>query len=582
MDTEFDSVIRGGTVFDGSGGEPFVGDVGIRNGKIAAVGQITGRGAEEIDATGRIVTPGFVDIHTHYDGQITWEHTLSPSSQHGITTAVMGNCGVGFAPCKPEHRELLVRVMEGVEDIPEVVMTAGIPWTWESFPDYLNVLDTREADMDFAAQVPHAAARVNVMGQRGADREPPTQGELAQMTRIVAEGVRAGGIGVSTSRSIGHKTTAGQPAPTTASEEDELIALARGLKEAGTGVFQLISGAHEGSKEPVAEMAMLQRLIEASGRPLSFTMQQTNHKPHACIEIMEQLSLATARGVPIKAQVFPRPVGILFGLELSFHPFKFNPSYKAIANLPLPERVERMRKPDVRARILAEKPEHTNSIFLYFASQAEDLYPLGEIPDYEPIPDSTIGEQAKRLGISARELAYDRLLEQDGHATLFFAASNYVTGSLEPVREMLEHPDTLIGLGDGGAHYGMISDASYPTHLLAYWTRDRTQGTKLGLPWAINALSRRNAVAVGMIDRGLIAPGMKADINVIDYDRIQLRAPRVNKDLPAGGSRLFQGADGYELTMVSGVVTYRCGVHTGALPGKLVRSNGPAFAEEVH
>jgi N-acyl-D-aspartate/D-glutamate deacylase len=578
MSAQFDIVIRDGLVFDGSGGEPFEADVAISDGKIVVVGQVDGRGAEEISAKGRIVTPGFVDIHTHYDGQITWENTLAPSSYHGVTTVLMGNCGVGFAPCKPEHREMLVHVMEGVEDIPEIVMAEGLPWNWESFPDYLRALDARQADMDFAAQVPHAAVRVNVMGQRGADREPPTASDLAQMTQIVADAIRAGAMGVSTSRSIGHRTVAGDLAPTVSSEEEELIALARGLREAGAGVFQLISGAHEG-RDPTREMEMLRRLIDISGRPLSFTLLNLSHLPEAYTEIMAQLSLATAEGVPIRGQVFPRPVGVLFGLELSFHPFKFNPSFQAIAHLPLADRVAAMRDPDMRARLLAEEPEHSNLIFVYLAGRAAELYPLGSPPNYEPDPDQTIGAMAGRMGLSARELAYDLLLEQEGRAVLFLPVANYVGGSLEPVRQMMEHPDTLVGLGDGGAHYGMISDGSYPTSLIAYWTRDRTRGPKLPLPWAIHALTRRNAVAVGFEDRGLIAPGMKADVNVIDYDGLQLHLPEVTKDLPAGGHRLIQGADGYDITIVSGIVTYRKGVHTGALPGRLVRNPALQYAE---
>jgi N-acyl-D-amino-acid deacylase len=571
MSKPFDIVIRGGTIIDGSGGEPFAGDVAIATGKIIAIGDVQGNGIEEIDATGRIVTPGFVDIHTHYDGQITWENTLAPSSLHGVTTVLMGNCGVGFAPCKPEHRELLVEVMEGVEDIPEIVMTEGLPWDWESFPDYLNALEKRHADMDFAAQIPHGAVRVNVMGRRGADREAPTPDDLARMTEIVAEAVRAGAVGVSTSRSMGHRTAAGELAPTITTEEDELMALAQGLREAGSGVFQLISGAQEG-KDPVEEVAMMRRLIEVSGRPLSFTLLNTNHVPDAAARTMEQLSIANAAGVPIRGQVFPRPVGILFGLELSFHPFRFNPSYKAIEHLALAERVAMMRRPEIRARILAEKAEHTNRLFRYYASQAAELYLLGDVPDYEPESERKIGVRAEHLGISAEELAYDLLLEHDGHTVLFLPAANFVGGSLDPVFAMMEHPNTLIGLGDGGAHYGMISDGSYPTSLIAYWTRDRTRGPRLKLSFVIHALSRRNAVAVGFDDRGLIAPGMKADINIIDYENIRLHSPQVVKDLPAGGRRLIQSADGYDLTIVSGVVTYRKGVHTGALPGRLVRN----------
>jgi N-acyl-D-amino-acid deacylase len=570
MTGEFDIVIRGGTVIDGSGGAPYIADVAVRDGKIAAVGVVADQGVEEISAAGLIVTPGFVDIHTHYDGQITWENRLAPSSHHGVTTVLMGNCGVGFAPCKPEHRAMLVKVMEGVEDIPEIVMTEGVPWNWESFPDYLDALDKREADIDFAAQIAHGPVRVNVMGQRGADREPPTEADMAEMSRIVAEAVRAGAIGVTTSRSMAHRSVDGSLAPTVTSEEQELMALAEGLRQAGGGVFQIIPGVHEG-RDPVVEMAMMRRLTERSGRPLSFSLMQTGQVPDAMPLTLELLSKATSEGVPIKAQVFPRGVGVMLGLDLSFHPFRFNPSYRAIESLPLLDRVAAMRDPQLRARLLAESPEHENPIHVWFASQDADMYPLGDPPDYEPSPDDKVGARAARAGVSPREFVYDLMLESDGKAIFLLPAANFVGNTLEPVRAMIEHPDALIALGDGGAHYGMICDSSFPTTLLAYWTRDRAKGPRLALPRAVNALTRANALAIGLTDRGLIAPGMKADINVIDYDRLTLHPPHVVADLPAGGKRMIQDADGYDVTIVSGVVTYRAGIATGALPGRLVR-----------
>ena len=573
MASDYDIVIRGGTVIDGSGGVPLVADVAIKGGRIAAVGYVEGRGDEEIEARGLLVTPGFVDIHTHYDGQITWENRLAPSCLHGVTTVLMGNCGVGFAPCKPEHRGMLVKVMEGVEDIPEVVMTEGVPWNWESFPEYLDALDKREADIDFAAQIAHGPVRVNVMGQRGADREPPTEADMAEMSRIVAEAVRAGAIGVTTSRSMAHRTAAGELAPTVTSEEQELMALADGLRQAGAGVFQIIPGVHEG-KDPVVEVALMRRLIARSGRPLSFSLMQTGQFPDAMPLTLKLLSEATAAGVPIKAQVFPRGVGVMLGLDLSFHPFRYNPSYRAIEHLPLAERVAAMRDPDMRARLLAETPSHENPIHVWFASQDADLYPLGDPPNYEPSPDDTVGARAKRLGITPRELAYQIMVESEGKAIFLLPAANFVGNTLEPVRQMIEHPDALIALGDGGAHYGMICDSSFPTTLLAYWTRDREKGPRLELTKAIHALTQANAQAVGLIDRGLIATGMKADINVIDYDGLRLHPPRVVADLPAGGKRMIQEADGYAVTIVSGVVTYRAGVPTGALPGRLVRGSG--------
>jgi len=572
MANSYDLVIRGGRIVDGSGGEPFDGDVAVVGNRIAAVGRIDGRGAQEIDAAGCIVTPGFVDIHTHYDGQITWENTLTPSSNHGVTTVLMGNCGVGFAPCKPEDRERLISVMEGVEDIPEVVMTKGLPWNWESFPSYMDMLATRHADVDFAAQVPHAPVRVNVMGQRGADREPATDAELAQMTQIVADGIRAGAFGVSTSRSIAHRDAKGALAPMVRAEERELMALAHGLRAAGAGVFQLLPAAHEGF-DPTEEMELLKRIVDASGgRPLSFSLLNTMQFPEQMSVTLDLLDRVAAENYPIKAQVFSRFVGVLQGLGASFHPFRFHPSYKAIAHLPLAERVRALSQPDMRARLLAEEPEHTNMVYLYFVSQAAELFPLGDPPNYEPNPDDKLGARAAQMGIDVKELIYDLMLERNGEALFLLPASNFVGASLEPVRRMLEHPQTLVALGDGGAHYGTICDSSYPTFVLAYWTRDRTLGKKLPLPWAIRALSHANTEAIGIKDRGLVAPGLLADLNVIDYDALQLRAPQMVHNLPAGGGRLTQQAEGYVATIKSGVITYRNGQPTGQLPGRLLRN----------
>jgi N-acyl-D-amino-acid deacylase len=572
MNAQFDHVIRNALVADGTGADLFEADVAVSGGKIAAIGKVTGGGAEETDARGRLLTPGFVDIHTHYDGQVTWDNRLLPSSNHGVTTVVMGNCGVGFAPCRAEDRERLVRVMEGVEDIPEVVMTAGIPWKWESFPDYLSFLQERKADIDFAAQIPHAAVRVNVMGERGANREPATEEELAQMTRIVAEGIRAGGIGVSTSRSIGHRTADGELAPTVHSAVTELEALARGLGEAGSGVFQLI--AEQIEHVPEDEVAMLRRLTKLSGRPLSFTLMNGHQYPDYWQRYLRALEAVNAPGLPpIRGQVYPRPVGIILGLDLSFHPFRFNPSYLAIAHLPLAERVQAMRDPELRAKILAERPQHANMIYCYLAGQDAELFCMDEIPDYEPQSELKVGALAATRGMSPRELIYDLILESDGLVTFMLPAINYPESNLEPVREMMEHPHTLIGLGDGGAHYGMISDGSYPTTLLALWTRDRKRGPKISLPRAVQMLTRPNAEAVGLTDRGLVKTGYKADLNLIDYDRLALHRPRAVWDLPAGGRRLIQKADGYAMTMVSGDVTYINGEFTGVLPGRLVRNS---------
>jgi len=568
---DFDLVIRRGVIADGSGGELFEGDVAVTRGRIAAVGQVGGTGREEIDADGHLVTPGFVDIHTHYDGQVTWEQRLSPSSGHGVTTAVMGNCGVGFAPCRPEHRDLLINVLEGVEDIPEIVMAGGLPWTWESYPDYLSVLAGREADMDFASQIPHAAVRVQVMGQRGADHEAAAPAELEAMSALVAEAVSAGALGVSTSRSIGHRTPDGKAAPTIGAAEEELHALARGVAVGGGGVLQLIGT--QGPHDPAAEVALFRRLTATSRGPLSFTLMTSAMFPDHARRYLDALTAVNASGRhPVRGQVFPRPVGVILGLECSFHPFAASPGYQQVAHLPLAKRAEAMRDPQRRARILSEQPVHPNAVIQHFISQDAGLYVMAEQPDYEPVPGARVGALAAARGTTPRELIYDLMLDSGGLVMFLLPAANYLGDSLEPVRELMEHPDTVIGLGDGGAHYGTISDGSYPTTLLAYWTRDRTRGPRLSLPAAVRMLTRPNAEAVGLRDRGLLTPGLKADLNVIDYDNLTLHRPVAVADLPAGGRRLTQVADGYLLTMVSGMVTYRDGEPTGALPGRLVRN----------
>lgn len=573
--SDFDVVLRRCVIADGTGGDLYEGDIAITAGRIAAIGRFGGAGSDEIDAAGQLVTPGFVDIHTHYDGQITWGNQLTPSSGHGVTTALMGNCGVGFAPCRPEHHDLLISVLEGVEDIPEVVLAEGLPWTWESYPDYLSVLAGREADMDFASQLPHSAVRVHVMGRRGADREPATPDELEQMSRIVADAVAAGAVGVSTSRSIGHRTSDGDLAPTVGADEAELHALARGLARAGAGVLQLIGS--QGPHDPRAEVDLLRRLTEVSGAPLSFTLMTSAIFPEHARLYLDALTAVNRDGLPpIRGQVFPRPVGVILGLDCSFHPFVTSPGYQQIEHLPLTDRVAAMRDPERRARILSEQPPHPNLVVQYFITQDANLYVMAERPDYEPAPDTSVGALAAARGISPRELIYDLMLDSAGQVMFFLAANNYQADSLDPVLELMQHPHTLIGLGDGGAHCGTISDGSYPTTLLAHWTRDRTRGATISVPAAVRMLTRPNAEAVGLSDRGLLAPGYKADINVIDYDNLRLHRPVVTRDLPAGGRRLIQRADGYRLTMVGGVVTARDGEPTGALPGRLVRNRATA------
>ena len=573
MARQFDLVIRNGLVLDGTGAAAGEIDIGITAGRIAQMAAALPVGRDEIDARGKLVTPGFVDIHTHYDGQATWSQYLTPSSLHGATTVVLGNCGVGFAPCRPEQHELLIQLMEGVEDIPGVVMKEGIPWDWQSFPEYLDALSRRQYDIDLAVQIGHAPLRVFVMGQRGIDREPATADDLATMTKLTEEAVRAGAFGVSTSRSLFHRSLDGRLIPTVTAAEAELHALARGLTAAGRGVFQLLLDFTADGDDVATEFDLLRRVVQRSGRPLSFTLSEQKHAPQRFRILLGLIAKARAEGLPIRGQIATRPIGVLFGHDLSFNPFNFVPSYAAICQLPRAEWLGALRQPEVRARLLSEQPANWTSEHMKNRSRAvAGMFELGDPPNYEPPADQSLGARAARLGVTPLELAYDILLQNDCKAMLYAPDTNYVQGSLDTTPEMLRHPDTLIGLGDGGAHYGSICDASFSSYLLTHWTRDRTQGERLDLPFAVHALTQRNAQAVGLSDRGVIAPGMKADINVIDIDALQLRPPRMLQDLPAGGRRLMQEAQGFVATIVSGVVAYRHGKRSGNLPGMLVRS----------
>lgn len=565
-----DLAIRNGTVIDGSGAEPFVADVAIAGGRIVEVGRVSTRGREEIDASGLAVTPGFVDIHTHYDGQVTWEHRLIPSSSHGVTTVVMGNCGVGFAPCRPQEHDLLIRLMEGVEDIPHPVMAEGVPWRWETYPEYLDFLAGREFDMDVCAQVPHAALRVYVMGQRGADRETATPSEIARMAELLSEAMAAGAMGVSTSRTFFHRSSDGQSIPTLDAAEEELAALARALRACGRGVIQLITD----FEEPEAAFRCMRHLVETSDRPLSFSLLEGVLGPLSprWPEILDWIAEANAEGLPIKGQVLGRAIGMLFGHELTLNPFYSTETYRSLAHLPFDARIAELRKPDVRARILAEPIDpNPTSVLGKLVRNFDRMFLLGDPPDYEPLPETSLRAEARRRGVTPEALAYDLMLERDGHNLLYDTNANYAHGSLDSCLTMMQHPGTVLGLGDGGAHCGTICDASSTTFMLTHWARDRTRGPKLPLPWIVKALCRETAQAVGLLDRGLLATGYKADVNVIDLDRLRLHPPEIAHDLPGGGRRLVQRAEGYVATIVSGEVVDRDGAPTGALPGRLVR-----------
>jgi N-acyl-D-aspartate/D-glutamate deacylase len=559
-----DIVIRGGTVVDGTGGELFEADVAISGGRIAAVGEVAGSGREEIDARGKLVTPGFVDIHTHYDGQVCWDARMQPSSWHGVTTILMGNCGVGFAPCRPQDRDLLIRLMEGVEDIPEPVLAEGLPWNWESFPQYLDALAERRFDVDVGAQVPHAALRVYVMGERGANREPATPEDVARMRALAGEAIAAGAFGISTSRAYTHKTKAGDPTPTLTAGDDELMGLALGLKDADGGVLQYVGD---------STLPILDAMVRQSGRPLSFSMAQKDTKPDLWRDSMARLEAANASGLVVRAQVCGRAVGVLLGLELTMNPFSLHPTYRAMADLPLAERVKRLRDPVVRAQLFSEEAGHEEIFDRGVLLDFDNMYAMAEIPDYEPRHEATLAAIAAASGRRPEEVALDHMLQQEGRALIYAPFANYAERNLDAAREMVAHPLTLSGLSDGGAHVGMICDGSFPTFMLTHWTRDRTRGERLGLADVVRMQTADTAAWIGLHDRGCIAPGLRADINVIDHDRLALHSPYVVHDLPGGGRRLIQRASGYEATIVAGQITYRDGEATDALPGRLMRAN---------
>jgi len=559
-----DLVIKGGSVVDGTGASARTADVAITDGVITEVGAIDGRARETIDADGALVTPGFVDVHTHFDGQVTWDPMLTPTCWHGVTTIVMGNCGVGFAPCRPGDHDRLVRLMEGVEDIPFPVLSEGLPWNWESYPDYLNRLAERRFDVDIGSQLPHAALRVYVMGQRGVDREPATETDIAAMAALAKEAMEAGAIGFGTSRTLNHRSSDGSPIATLTAGEDELTGIALAIASAGRGVLQVVSD----FADEDAEFAMLRRVVARSGRPMSFSLIQSPVRPTNYRTLLDKVEDAVASGLTIRAQVAARPVGVLFGLELTMNPFSPYPVYREIAKRPLAERVALLKDLEFRERLLSHPPEGRVRGRLRDWS---NMHVIEGLPDYEPQPESSIAAIAERTGKAPETVALDHLVSNDGHAMIYVPALNYAEGNLEPARAMMNHKDCVPGLSDGGAHVGTICDGSFPTTLLTYWTRDRTRGPKIPREQIIRLQARDTARTVGLNDRGVLAPGYRADLNVIDHGRLTLHAPEVAYDLPAGGKRLLQRASGYEATIVAGEVTYRDGEATDALPGRLVR-----------
>ena len=564
------TLIRGGTLVDGSGGAPREADVEVLNGKIARVGKITEGAHEVIDARGCIVTPGFVDVHTHYDGHVMWDTSLAPSSLHGVTTAVMGNCGVGFAPCKPEDRTMLMELMEAIEDIPGAVLDAGLPWNWRSFPEYLDALAARHYDVDIAAQVPHGALRTYVMGERAVRREVATAQDRAEMARLLGEAVRAGAAGFSSSRIRAHKTKKGEFTPDYMAAEEELLALAMAMKTEGKGVLQFVTDISDQKEAGVLEFAILRRLVQKSGRPLSMNITQREADPPGWKRLMDMIGQANKDGLAIKGQIMGRPIGLVLGFELTENPFSGHASYRAIAHLPFAEKARALSDPQLRARIVSEQDvdaTHDGRVAHY-----HKLFEYGENPDYEPPVSDSIAERAKRKGCTPADLTYDLMMQKGGRGLVYRPLLNYAGGNLDDVRDMLTDPNGVPGLGDGGAHCGMTCDSSITTFNLAYWTRDRTLGPKLALEKMVQGHTTDAAALMGFRDRGLIAPGMKADVNVIDYQRLRIGPVEVLHDMPAGGRRLMQKAVGYVATLVSGVPILRHDELTGARPGRLLRA----------
>lgn len=577
---QYDIVIRNGTIVDGSGGEPVMGDVALRDGRIERVGTVAGRGREEIDAKGLLVTPGFVDIHTHFDAQAIWESRLSPASEHGVTTVVVGNCGVGFAPCRARDRAGLIALMEGVEDIPEPVMAEGLTWEWESYPEFLDAIARRPHDVNIASYLPHAPLRLYVMGDRASVGETATPEDREAMAKIATEAMAAGAIGFATSRSLFHRSATGEPICTQDAEEAELLDIARAMGESGSGVIQ-VAVDFGGERSLDEEFGILARVARNSGHPMTMPIAELHSNPGLWRDIMARIGQANAEGAQVSAQALPRGIGVIFGLDLSAHPFFLRPSFREIADLPVPERVAAMRDPERRARILTEANIDYHLPIAATVDKFGGMYEIGNPIDYEPVPESSIASRAAVLGISPEILAYDILVAHGGEPALYMPFANYASGNLDVAFEMFRHPDIVLGLGDGGAHYAVICDASYPTFLLTHWVRDRVRGERLGLAEVIRALSHDTARVVGLDDRGVIAPGYAADINLIDFDGLRLPSPRVAHDLPKGGRRLRQHAEGYVATIVNGVVTYRNGVATGNLPGQLVRGRKPAPVPET-
>lgn len=594
--SEFDLVIRNGTIVDGTGRDAFRGDVAVKDGLIVAVGPaVAGSADDVVDAEGRLVTPGFVDVHTHYDGQVTWDDTLEPSFSHGVTTVVTGNCGVGFAPVRPGGQRQLIELMEGVEDIPGSALWEGIRWEWESFPDYLDAIAGKRWSMNVATQVPHGAIRAYVMGERGVKNEPATAEDVRRMAGLVEEAIDAGAVGFSTSRIIGHQALDGTSVPGTFAGEDEVFAIGRALAKSGA-VFELVPGGSvgtagqnwKGEQTLAYEIDWMARLSREAQIPITYLIVEHDDDPDAWKEALRLTEAANRTGARLSPQTAARPAGFLTGFQ-SQHMFQRRPGYLTVAELPFDQRIAELRKPEVRRAILSEPdaPPKSASIndnlhLIIAGMLPHNIFPLGDPVDYEPTPDMAVAVQARGEGVTPEERLYDLMLEQDGRAMLLMPALNYSRGNHDALHALLSHPDSIIGLADGGAHCGITCDASTPTYMLTHWVRDRSRGPRLTLEQAVRKQTSETANLYGLTDRGVIAPGKRADLNVIDLDRLALKAPYAVRDLPAGGQRILQGAEGYVATIVSGVITRRHDRDTGARPGRLIRRGQlrPAIAAE--
>jgi N-acyl-D-aspartate/D-glutamate deacylase len=570
-----DLIIRGGTIVDGTGGAPFEGDVAIQGDRIVAVGEVTGSARREIDASGMIVTPGWVDIHTHYDGQATWDPLLAPSSWHGVTTAVMGNCGVGFAPVRPDQHQFLIQLMEGVEDIPGSALAEGIDWKWERFPEYLDALEAMPRAIDVGAHVPHAPVRAYVLGERcNTDYEPNAE-EIAQMAALVREGVEAGALGFSTSRTLLHKDKSGVYMPGTFAGSDEMLALGLAMKGLGHGMFEIVSD-HLGDDD---EWAWVKAFAGETGLPVTLVATSAGaYEGNKMYNIAEESRQA---GMDIRPQIAGRPTGVLHGLQSNFHVFVGHPTWRRdLAALSLEEKVAAMRRPEIREALLSEESGIRATLLgRTLPELLAQIFPLGENPDYEPDREGSVTGMAQAAGVSPMAMMYDLLLREDGKELFYQPLGGYFTYNFDFFRKNMQHPNVLFGLSDGGAHCGVIADAGMPSFILAYWARDRVKGAQFPLEFLVRKLSSDTARAYGMTDRGELRPGLLADLNVIDFQALRLHRPEAIFDLPAGGKRLVQRVEGYRYTVKSGQVTFEDGVHTGALPGRLVRGGRDAKIE---